>query len=391
MPHSGRVFLEIDSSQLLGGIGEQIVSSFNAISSDSHIIEPADLWEKRLAPKFRERGPRLVHEGDMDQWYCDGVKFGDLGSNQQAGLRFEEPEKLTHQGSQATVPAGGLDPDVHIKDMDLDGIAGGVLYPSQGLTMFRVPACDVLTASFKVYNDYIAEFCKPYPNRLKGIAMINVDDAEEGIQELERAAEMGLGGALISVRPMIGYDQPVYNRFWAAAQDLDMPLSLHTGTIRWRPGMDLHIDNAFTFRNKDVEVRDCINAMIFSKVFEEYPQLKVGSVEFEVAWAPFYMRDMDYFYKQRATGIGGTRFKGDTLPSDFFRNNLFISFQEDDLGIELRHRVGVDNLLWASDYPHAEGTFPKSREILDRIFQGVPEDEKVKIAGGNAARIYHFG
>ncbi len=368
------------------------MSSFKAISSDSHIIEPADLWEKHIDSKFRDRGPRLVSEGETDQWYCDGVKFGDMGASQQFGLRFEEAtaSNLTHQGSQETVPLGGLDPDAHVHDMDLDGIAGGVLFSSQGQTMYKVPASDVLSAAFRAYNNYIAEFCKPYPDRLKGIAMLNVDDAEEAIRELERSAKLGLAGAQIPITPMLGYEQPAYERFWAAAQDLDMPLSLHVGTVRWRPGMDLNIANAFPFRNRDSEVRDAISPMILSGVFERYPQLIVGSVEFEVSWAPYYMQDMDYYYKQRATGVMSRRFKGDTLPSDFFRKNVFISFQEDDIGIQLRHYVGVDNLLWGSDYPHAESTFPKSQEILEQMLRDVPEDETAKITWENAARIYHF-
>ena len=84
-------------------------------------------------------------------------------------------------------------------------------------------------------------------------------------------------------------------------------------------------------------------------------------------------------------------FKGDALPSDFFHRNVFISFQEDELGMKLRHHIGVDNLLWGSDYPHAESTFPRSREIVERILAGVPHEEKVKIAGENAACVYRFG
>ncbi len=143
---------------------------YKVISSDSHIIEPETLWEDRIDPRFKDRGPRLLHEEDADQWICDGLRFGAIGVNQQAGVRFESPEKLSVQGTMETVPLGGLDPHEHVKDMDLDGIAGGVLYPSQGLTLFRVPATDVLSASFRAYNDYLAEFCAPYPERLKGMA-----------------------------------------------------------------------------------------------------------------------------------------------------------------------------------------------------------------------------
>ena len=366
---------------------------YRVISSDSHIVEPEDLWEDRIDRRFKDRAPRLLHEADADQWVCDGLRFGEIGTNQQAGLRFETPEKLDVKGSMETVPLGGLDPHEHVKDMDLDGVAGGVLYPSQALTLYRVPATDILSAAFRAYNDYLAEFCAPYPDRLKGIAMINIDDVADGVEELERAASLGLTGAMISIKPILPYNHPAYEQFWAAAQDLEMPLSLHTGTTRWRHGegtSGVAGNDDDIFPNQEHDTRQCIYRMIFAGVFERYPRLKVGAIEFEVSWAPYFMNRLDDYYQARAVGVHGFRFKGDTLPSDIFRSNIFIGFQEEDLGIQLRHHIGVENLLWGSDYPHAESTFPKSREILERIFEGIPEDEKAKIAGENTAKMYQF-
>jgi predicted TIM-barrel fold metal-dependent hydrolase len=187
------------------------MSTYRLISSDSHIIEPPDLWEQRIDRPFRDRAPRLVHEGEYDQWYADGVKFGNIGINQQAGLRFERPEQLTVGGRMATVPLGGLDPHAHVQDMDADTIAGGVLYPSQGLTVYRVPDSALLSAIFRAYNDWLADFCQPYPQRLKGLAMLNVDDVQEAVGELHRAATRGLAGAMIPIRPRAQrYDHPMY-------------------------------------------------------------------------------------------------------------------------------------------------------------------------------------
>jgi predicted TIM-barrel fold metal-dependent hydrolase len=142
--------------------------------------------------------------------------------------------------------------------------------------------------------------------------------------------------------------------------------------------------------NREYDMREAIAAMIFGGVFERYPKLHVGAIEFEVAWAPYFMGRMDNVYTERAVGVRGRRFKDGALPSDFFRRNVFISFQEDDLGIQLRTHIGVENLLWGSDYPHAESTFPRSREIVARILHGIPQMEQAQIAGGNAARLYHF-
>jgi len=171
-----------------------------------------------------------------------------------------------------------------------------------------------------------------------------------------------------------------------------MPLSLHVGTYRLGPGMPQvsPTQDIVEFANREGDVRRAIAALIFGGVFERYPALKVGAVEFEIAWAPYFMNRMDNVYSERAQGVTHHRFKHGALPSDFFRQNVFISFQEDALGIQLRSYVGVDNLMWGSDYPHAESTFPKSREIVDRILQDVPDEEKRKIVGDNVARLYHF-
>jgi predicted TIM-barrel fold metal-dependent hydrolase len=134
--------------------------------------------------------------------------------------------------------------------------------------------------------------------------------------------------------------------------------------------------------------------MIYSGVFQRYPKLQVGSVEMELSWAPHFLERLDYNFTQRARDLFKkgywNRYTGNMLPSDYFHRNVFVGFQEDALGIKNRHIIGVDNLQWGSDYPHPESTFPRTRQILDEILADCSEAEKAKIAGGNAARIYHL-
>jgi predicted TIM-barrel fold metal-dependent hydrolase len=135
--------------------------------------------------------------------------------------------------------------------------------------------------------------------------------------------------------------------------------------------------------------------MIFSGVFERFPKLQVGSVEMELSWAPHFLDRLDYNYTQRPPRDRSPRdnwgqFKSDMIPSDYFHRNVFLGFQEDMLGIQMRDIIGVDNLLWGSDYPHQESTFPRSHQILEEILSDCTEEEKAKIAGGNAARIYNL-
>ena len=131
--------------------------------------------------------------------------------------------------------------------------------------------------------------------------------------------------------------------------------------------------------------------IILSGVLDRYPNIKIGSVEHEIAWAPHFIDRLDNTYSQRVgPWLLENRLKDDLLPSDQFRTNCFLGFQEDALGLRNRDIIGMDTLQWGSDYPHAESTFPRSREILEEILADCTEEEKAKIAGGNAARVYNL-
>ena len=345
------------------------------ISSDSHVFEPPDLWTERIDAPFRHRAPRMQRVGDVDHLVIeDGVSIAGIGLISHAGARFEAPESISSHGRFEDVHTGGYDPDQHLKDMVIDGVAGEILYPSQGLFYFKVPDSALMAAIFRTYNDWLAEFCRTDPARLKGLAMISLDDIQDGIRELERTAKLGLAGAMIAEYPHEDrrYDQPEYEPFWAAAQDLNMSLSLHTATRREgkiRGAGPKTIRDAVSRSTKVFYPAMSMCDMIFTGVFERYPNLQLVIVEFELSWVPYVLTNMDYTYRERHEEAL-YRFKNDMIPSDFYYRNVRLSFQEDDIGVRLRDVIGVDNMMWGSDYPHSESTFPQSRQILDRILAG---------------------
>lgn len=365
------------------------------LSSDSHVFEPPDLWTKRIDSAFRSRAPRMERVGDVDHLIIeDGQMIAGIGLISNAGARFDAPETITDHARFEDVHEGGYEPAQHLRDMVIDGVSGEVLYPSQGLFYYKVKDPELLSAICRAYNDWLAEFCSADRDRLKAIAMINVDDVADAVSELERTAKLGFVGAMITEYPLEErrYDHPDYEPLWAAAAALDMSLSLHTATRRVQSNAALverTVKDASRRATKAFLPAISMCDMIFSGVFERHRNLRLAVVEFELSWLPYVLTNMDYTYRER-NDEAVYRFKGDTLPSDFVAQNVYLSFQEDDIGIRLRDRIGIDRMMWGSDYPHSESTFPRSREVLDEILQGVPEAERAQIVCGNTAELYRF-
>ena len=361
------------------------------LSSDSHVMEPPDLWSAAVPPRFADLAPHVEMDQDADWWVQEGRRLFSFSVATKAGLRFEGQDRLSVDYRFSDVRPGSYLPEAHVADNETDGVSGSVLYPSVATILFGLEDTEALSVLGRIYNDWIAEFCQAAPDRLKGIGIVNVDDITDAVRELERMRGCGLAGAMIPVAPLpeLPYDSPEYEALWTAAERLELPLSLHIASNRspddWR-----QLWTQAGFVGSDHYVRDSIGRMIFSGVFERHPGLMVGSVEHEAAWAPYFLERMDYTYTERTPRPGWYRFTDDARPSDFFHTNVFISFQEDRVGVQLRDVIGVDNLLWGSDYPHAESTFPRSQAILDDIMSGVPSDERAQMTSANTARLYGF-
>ncbi|MQF70131.1 amidohydrolase [SAR202 cluster bacterium AD-804-J14_MRT_500m] len=371
------------------------MESYMMISSDSHVIEPPHLWTDGIETDFKHRAPKVEADPEGDYWYIDGMRTNSFQGGAQAGVRFEHPEELEAARRWEEVMPGGYVPEECVKDNEQDGIEISVLYPTEGLDLYSVPDGNLLSAIFRAYNNWLSDFCATNPRQLKGIAMLNIDNPDEAVSELERVSAKGLPGAMIPVHPPEerSYDSNEYDVLWNAAERLGMPLSLHVGTNR---ATDKQGPDKVQVRQMklsqlaaiDYFVRVSLGNLILSGVFERFPNLKVICVEHELAWIPSFLERLDYTYSQRAAGIQLERFKDGMIPSDFFHRNIYASFQEDGLGIKDRDIIGIDNLMWGSDYPHTESTYPRSVETVTRILDGIPEDEKRKILRDNAVRVY---
>ena len=235
--------------------------------------------------------------------------------------------------------------------------------------------------------------------RLRGVACLNVDDVNVACAELKRCAELGLSAAMIPVSPLPDkpYSHPIYEKLWWAAQDLDMPLILHITTPRGNiPGNETSsFDNtewtSATRSTMDHWVRHSLTSIIFSGAFDRYPNLRVGSAEHEGGWIPHWLNQMDWVYTERPNVYADKGWRSrHGLPSEIWRRNMFCVFQEDGLAVQLRHIIGVDNMMWGNDFSHAESSWPESQRFLDQIFEGVPPEDRKKITSTNAAGLFGF-
>jgi predicted TIM-barrel fold metal-dependent hydrolase len=363
------------------------------ISANSHVIEPPNTYLRGFDPHLRGRAPRIERRRtpigqEFDAWVIDGVQMGSLGAamrNQPLG----DPMTVEALGVWEDVRPGAYDARSMLSENARDGVWGSVLQPSQGLNWYGLRDSELLSEICHVYNDWIADFCKIDPRRLKGVAMLNVDDIDEACREFERCAKLGLSGAFIPEAPRLPftYSDRVYERLWWMAQEFGMPLLMHVRTPRIEMPRPEILGGG---RLGDYWLPHSLAAIIFAGVFDRYPQLKIGAVEQNTAWIPHWLELMDRIYLGRATVAEGWRSREGMLPSDYWRRNMFVEFTQDDLGIQLRDQIGVENMLWGNDYPRMESTWPRSRDFISRAFEGVPPDHVRSITALNAARIFGF-
>ncbi len=357
------------------------------VSADSHVYEPADLFVEYIDPEYRSRAPRIVRHGDVDKWQLEGVPLRNVGLVTAAGMRPEEiRDDIRHEEGRR----GGWDPHARVEDMDVDGVDAEVLYPSL-FPMFRIPDKGLKSASLRAYNDWLADMCAAYPDRLIGIGLIHLHDIEAAVQELRRVAGKGLRGVGIHSLPPDErpFGDPVYDPFWAEAQDTRTPISLHLFTHdvgeRAQPKHPMA-----SYVTAPVEVQEALATLIGAGVLERFPELKFISVEADIGWMPTFLARMDHYF-QRHRFHRGTSQDLTMAPSDYFHRQVYATFIQDKPGVDNRHHIGVENIMWSSDYPHSDSTWPESRKFIDLQFGGLPEEDRRKIICDNAAGLYHLG
>jgi predicted TIM-barrel fold metal-dependent hydrolase len=277
-------------------------------------------------------------------------------------------------------------------ELDREGIEAEVLYTTVGLTFFGLEDHEFRRACFRAFNDWLAEHCAGAAKRLFGVAMIATDDVDRGVAELERSVDKGLRGAMISIgnQPGESYGDAKFDKFWSAAEALEVPISLHVAATetRWTNTGSMFVDFACVF----TPTMYAITSMIFSGLFDRHRKLRVLSVENDAAWPLAVLERMDdrWAHDQLWAPVTGrpSEITSDRIPSQIFHDHVACTFMRDRTAVRNRDIIGRENLMWGADFPHFDGAWPNSAAVLERQFEGVPLEDQIAIGRNNAIKCY---
>jgi predicted TIM-barrel fold metal-dependent hydrolase len=348
------------------------------VSADDHMdihAMPATVWQERLPVGLRGRGPRVVDTEDGPFWVIDGQKIAPSGRKAAGSIRAD-----AHGFRPGTAKT-------RIEDMDRDGVYAHVIY-SPTTTQMQIADAELAAACMRAYNDWAAEFNRVDPNRLLLLADIPSHDPKAAADELERAAKLGHRGAIVHQ----GGGEPVFedawHRFWDVAEAARLPISVHLG-----PGVHSLIPRLGSWRFPafvaivPIQLDEVLAGMIFSGILEQRPHVKLVLGEAGLGWVPYVIERLDHEHHKYYEQTRDHRLS--MLPSEIFARQVYLTYEDEKLGIELIPRIGIRNVMWASDYPHGDSTWPNSRKaIAESPLSALGPEAVDRIVCSNCAEIY---
>jgi predicted TIM-barrel fold metal-dependent hydrolase len=387
---------------------------YELISSDGHLEVPPERWNIRVPERYRDRAPRKIRMPDGgDATFIEGMppveaQFLDL----RAGRA--NPDSWKPFGVRLEDAAGTGSPEQRLHEQDTDGIDAEVLFPAMvaGPVIWRnIKDDDVYHSVIRAYNDWLAEeYCSVAPDRLLGMGVIPQSNIDHAVAELEHCKKLGLKGVLLGNLPAAkDYPTPEDDRFWAAALDLDMPLTVHVKFNLAAGFFGPQPQRQFIYPKEDPELMKrlrrgllewittfglppavSVAQLVLAGVFDRFPKLQIFFAETRLGWVPFWLENADLWY-QRHLGwaqelLGFKPLK--RLPSEYVRDHVSFSVQYERVAIEEHYHIGVDKIMFATDFPHIESEYPNTRPIIDKIYADIPPEETRRIWAQNAIEYF---
>jgi predicted TIM-barrel fold metal-dependent hydrolase len=359
------------------------------ISCDDHMdisTLPPDLWAARLPARLRGAGPQVRETPQGRFWMV-----GDTPVWRSGGIDPRLPNAIVRAGIEDDgyrASNAGL----RLADMGTDGIEGSVIYgPITGLTPASMRDAELRHACYRAYNDWAAEFNATDPRRLCLLAMLPADDPGAAAAEVGRVAGLGHRGVQLGhFEAATPIHDTAWEPLWAACAETGLPLSFHliggTYLLHIKPGS---WEMAAFAAVAPMQLDEVLAAVVMGGLLERHPRLRVVLGESGIGWVPYVLERMETELDKYAGRIRDHR--PALRPTELFRRQVFVTFEEDRLGIGLIPRIGADNVMWASDYPHPDSTFPHSRREVEETFRDVDPAVTRKVVAENCARLYGLG
>ena len=343
------------------------------ISADSHVTEPIELYAERMDRRFRDRAPRIHNTDGWRVLEAEGMAVRKLMTASELDLAI----------------VGGADPDQRYREQEQDGVVAEVVFPNWALQVCFVPEDPELQLALAcAYNDWAAETLLGR-ERILPVGLLPMLDIDAAVTEAQRLAGLGFRALFLPARvPSRPYNDAAYDPFWAAAEEIGLPLTFHSGTgydpriVRGPGGAVINYILGAQSDGPSVFLH-----LAAGGALDRFPGLRVVTVETGAAWVAWVLTQADLVYEDhkmyRKTSLS-------LKPSELIRRQCHATFMSDPVAVHNRSITGVECLLWGNDYPHPEGTWPHSAEAVDAQFAGVPADEVRAMVAGNSARVFGF-
>jgi predicted TIM-barrel fold metal-dependent hydrolase len=361
---------------------------YKLISADSHLSLPPQFFRRHL-PKQHQDHQWVQMVEDMTKQM---LKMAGMGLAHMAGRPYEKYKEKDI--SEDEIRPGAYDPEARLADMDLDAvdaevlISGGAAPEGEGMGIDT----DFQRAVIQSYNNFLSEFCSTAPDRLIGPATIPFQVPELGLEEMKRAAKLpGIRAFLFEAFPPVPFWDEMYEPFWQVANDLGYPIHLHIGLPRSTSfTMESLAPNkqgtAMSFISLSPPgLMETLAILIFSGVIERHPNINFIFTEAGVSWLAYFKERLDIVFTKHRFW---TQSPLTEMPSTIIDRQVINTFIEDTTAIRIRHEVGIKNMMWSTDYPHSDSTWPHSWKYVESAFADVPEDERHQIMAGNAIEVY---
>jgi len=359
--------------------------SYKIVSADDHldvVSLPPTLYTDRLPKKFLDRGPQVIQTPQGNVWMADGEKVGDSGASMgtEPALRAIDRAGIEHDGFRPSTP------ELRLEDMDRDGIYAHVIYgPATGM---RISDPLLKAACLSAYNAWSAEFNDFDYNRLCILAHLPPHEPQAAVDELRTAAQQRHRGAVISP-----FDAavPIYDvawePLWTTAEETEVVMHFHLGKGMWlaHPLRGSWRLAAFS-TVAPIQLDEALAVMIFSGALERHPNMKLVLGESGLGWIPYVIERMDL--QMGNHGARATDYRIQMKPSELFHRQVYATFEEENLGKRLIPEIGIDNVMWASDYPHPDSTFPESKRAIKELSADMNAAAVKKLTSSTAASLY---